>query len=103
MAASNPAAGPSCGLLRCLLAPVAAGMVLAACTGGGRLATAVTSLNKEIAQLQDQAVLLNILRRSRSQPIHFSTLSIVRGRSRISAGANLNIPFGRAARRGGSG
>ena len=69
-------------------------LALGGCAGDRQLAASATTLNREVATLQDQLVLLNIVRRSRRQPAHFTSLSVVRGRSRVTGGASLRVPFG---------
>ena len=69
-------------------------LLLAGCTGGKRLSASMSDINREYGTLQDQALLLNIVLRSLSLPAHFTTLATIRGRSRLYAGANLNLPFG---------
>ncbi|MGQ9371108.1 hypothetical protein [Azospirillum sp. ST 5-10] len=73
---------------------VAAMVLLAGCSGGERLATAVAEINRDYGSLQDEILLVNILRRSVSLPAHFTALTTIRGRSRITAGADLTVPFG---------
>ncbi|MHB0776442.1 hypothetical protein [Halomonas sp. WWR20] len=69
-------------------------VLLSGCVGGERLSVSMATINQEYGELQDEALLLNILRRSASRPAHFTSLSTIRGRSRINAGANLSVPFG---------
>lgn len=79
----------------CLLAMVfTVAALLAGCAGGERLSVSMASINQEYGELQNEALLLNILRRSASLPAHFSSLTVIRGRSRITAGADLTVPFG---------
>ena len=74
---------------------LALGLLIGGCAGDRRLSAPATTLNREVGTLQDQLVLLNVVRRSRRQPAHFTTsLSIVRGRSRVTGGASLRVPFG---------
>jgi hypothetical protein len=68
--------------------------LLAGCTGTERLASAMATINQDYSRLQDEALLLNIVRRSASLPAHFTTMTTIRGRSRFFAGANLTLPFG---------
>ncbi len=68
--------------------------LLAGCAGTERLDSAMASINQDYSQLQDEALLLNIVRRSASLPAHFTTVTTIRGRSRFFAGANLTLPFG---------
>lgn len=68
--------------------------LLAGCTGTERLDTAMATINQDYSRLQDEALLLNIVRRSASLPAHFTTVTTIRGRSRFRAGANLTLPFG---------
>ncbi|GAB2794511.1 hypothetical protein GCM10027040_20970 [Halomonas shantousis] len=68
--------------------------LLGGCVGGERLSTSMATLNQEYGELQDEALLHNILRRSVSLPAHFTSVSTIRGRSRVDAGANLSVPFG---------
>lgn len=76
------------------MAALAVALLLAGCAGGERLSASMASINREYGELQNEALLLNILRRSASMPAHFTSLGIIRGRSRITAGADLSIPFG---------
>lgn len=68
--------------------------ILAGCVGTERLASAMATINQDYSRLQDEALLLNIVRRSASLPAHFTTVTTIRGRSRVFAGANLTLPFG---------
>ncbi|WP_407290793.1 hypothetical protein [Stutzerimonas zhaodongensis] len=68
--------------------------LLTGCTGTERLDSAVATINQDYSRLQDEALLLNIVRRSVSLPAHFTTVTTIRGRSRFFAGANLTLPFG---------
>jgi hypothetical protein len=68
--------------------------LLAGCTGTERLDSAMATINQDYSRLQDEALLLNIVRRSASLPAHFTTVTTIRGRSRFFAGANLTLPFG---------
>jgi hypothetical protein len=52
------------------------------------------SINRQYAQLQDEALLHNVLRRSVGMPAHYTSLTQIRGRNRISGGASLTLPFG---------
>lgn len=70
------------------------GFMLGGCTGYEQLSGAVATLNREIATLQDEVVLLNILRRSEMMPAHFSSVPLIRGRNRVTSGAGLTLPFG---------
>ncbi len=54
----------------------------------------MATINQDYSRLQDEALLLNIVRRSASLPAHFTTVTTIRGRSRFAAGANLTLPFG---------
>ena len=55
------------------------------------------SLNQEVAAAHDQMLLLNILRRSRREPMHFTAISQIRDRERVNGSVGLSIPFGGAA------
>ncbi|WP_417787482.1 hypothetical protein [Stutzerimonas xanthomarina] len=68
--------------------------LLAGCTGTERLDSAMATINQDYSRLQDEALLLNIVRRSASLPAHFTTVTTIRGRSRFLAEANLTLPFG---------
>ena len=68
--------------------------LLTACTGTERLSTAMATINQDYNRLQDEALLLNLVRRSASLPAHFTTVTTIRGRSRFFAGANMTLPFG---------
>lgn len=68
--------------------------LLAGCAGTERLDSAMATINQDYSRLQDEALLLNIVRRSASLPAHFTTMTTIRGRSRVFAGANLSVPFG---------
>jgi len=68
--------------------------LLMGCTGTERLDSAMATINQDYSRLQDEALLLNIVRRSASLPAHFTTVTTIRGRSRFRAGANLTLPFG---------
>lgn len=68
--------------------------LMVGCAGGKHLSASMATINHEYGELQNEALLLNILRRSASLPAHFTAVSTVRGRSRVDAGANLNVPFG---------
>lgn len=72
-------------------------LLLAACVNRERLSSNVTTLNREVASYEDQTLLLNIVRRSLGEPMHFIAVPIIRDRSTTNVGANLNIPFGAAA------
>ena len=76
------------------MACLALGLLLGGCAGDKALSESVTTLNREVATLQDQQVLLNVRRRSWGQPAHFTSLSLVRGRNRASGGASLRVPSG---------
>lgn len=78
-------------------AVAAVALTLTACAGSARLSEAVDSIHREYGELQDQALLRNILRRSVGLPAHFTSLTTVRGRDRIDAGASLKLPFGGGA------
>lgn len=67
---------------------------LSGCTGDELLANSVTAVNREIATLQDQLVLMNIIRRSLGQPAHFPALSLIHGHSRLSGTTSFRFPFG---------
>ncbi len=82
-----------CMLARQLLAAASLG-ILAGCAGTERLDSAMATINQDYSRLQDEALLLNIVRRSASLPAHFTTVTTIRGRSRVYAGANLTVPFG---------
>lgn len=77
-----------------LLALAAAMLSLLGCGGSERLASAMATINHDYSRLQDEALLLNLVRRSASLPVHFTSLTVIRGRSRFFAGANLTVPFG---------
>ncbi|WP_135465711.1 hypothetical protein [Crenalkalicoccus roseus] len=64
-------------------------------TGYAQLSGAAATLNREVATLQDDMVLRNILRRSAGQPAHFSSLPLIRGRNRFTTSVGLTLPFGR--------
>ncbi|MGK9067380.1 hypothetical protein [Stutzerimonas chloritidismutans] len=68
--------------------------LLAGCAGTERLASAMATINQDYSRLQDEALLLNIVRRSANLPAHFTTVTTIRGRSRLFAGANMTLPFG---------
>lgn len=67
--------------------------LLGACTGYDQLSGAAATLNREVATLQDEMVLKNILRRSEHRPAHFSALPLIRGRNRMSYGVGLALPL----------
>lgn len=71
--------------------------LLGACAGESRLSDSVVTLNEEVADLQNRTLLLNIVRRSLGHPLRFTTLSLIRGRDRVTTGAGFSIPFGGAA------
>lgn len=77
-----------------LIYAVSISLLLAGCAGTERLDTAMATINRDYSRLQDEALLLNIVRRSVSLPAHFTTVTTIRGRSRFFAGANLTLPFG---------
>jgi hypothetical protein len=77
-----------------LITALSISLLLAGCAGTERLDTAMATINRDYSRLQDEALLLNIVRRSVSLPAHFTTVTTIRGRSRLSAGANLTLPFG---------
>ncbi|MEC9483476.1 MAG: hypothetical protein UMU75_09185 [Halomonas sp.] len=79
-----------------LLLVLAMAVSLAGCAGK-RLSSSMASINREYGELQNEALLLNILRRSHSLPAHFTSLASIRGNSRMNAGANLSVPFGHGA------
>ncbi|MBP0446938.1 hypothetical protein J8J14_19360 [Roseomonas sp. SSH11] len=81
---------------RSALAGLAMALLLGGC-GNERLSEALGTINKEYGALQDQALLINILRRSLRLPAHFTTLTTVRGRNRVNAGASMSLPFGAEA------
>lgn len=68
--------------------------LLAGCAGTERLDSAMATINQDYSRLQDEALLLNIVRRSASLAAHFTTVTTIRGRSRFFAGASLSLPFG---------
>ncbi len=69
-------------------------VLLVGCAGGQRLSESMGTINREYGQLQDQALLLNIMRRSAGLPAHFASLTTIHGRNRATAGASLTLPFG---------
>jgi hypothetical protein len=75
-------------------AVLAAVSALAGCTGAKQLSASMASINHQYGTAQDEALFLNILRRSVSLPTHFTSLDTVRGRSRVTAGADIALPFG---------
>ncbi|MCH2342463.1 MAG: hypothetical protein MK363_21620 [Pseudomonas sp.] len=77
-----------------LIAAASISLLLVGCGGTERLDTAMATINQDYSRLQDEALLLNIVRRSASLPAHFTTVTTIRGRSRFFAGANLTLPFG---------
>lgn len=79
--------------LRLLLVGLIA-LAVSGCGGTERLSSAMATINRDYSQLQDEALLLNLVRRSASLPVHFTSLTVIRGRSRFFAGANLTVPFG---------
>ena len=81
-------------LARRLITAISLTHLLVGCTGTERLDTAMATINQDYSRLQDEALLLNIVRRSASLPAHFTTVTTIRGRSRFVAGANLTLPFG---------
>jgi hypothetical protein len=71
-------------------------LVFGGCSAGyAQLSGAAATLNREVAALQDDMVLRNILRRSAGQPAHFSSLPLIRGRNRFTTAIGLTLPFGR--------
>lgn len=78
------------------IAILATAILLVGCAGTERLSVSMASINREYDTIENEALLLNILRRSRSLPAHFTSLAKIRGRSRITADANLSVPFGGA-------
>lgn len=81
-------------LLAGRLGALAMASLLIGCTGAERLDSAMATINQDYSRLQDEALLLNIVRRSASLPAHFTAVTTIRGRSRFFAGANLTLPFG---------
>ena len=77
-----------------LVATIVSLGLLEGCTGTERLDSAMATINQDYSRLQDEALLLNIVRRSASLPAHFTTVTTIRGRSRFFAGADLTLPFG---------
>lgn len=73
----------------CLLA-----LLLAGCGGRQPLSEAMASINKEYGEVEDQATLLNVMRRSVGLPAYFTSLTTVRGRNRITGGGSFSVPFG---------
>jgi hypothetical protein len=69
-------------------------VLLTGCVGTERLSSAMATINQDYSRLQDEALLLNVVRRSAALPAHFTTVTTIRGRSRFFAGANMNLPFG---------
>lgn len=67
--------------------------LLGACSGYDQLSGAAATLNREVATLQDEMVLKNILRRSEHRPAHFSALPLIRGRNRMTYGVGLAVPL----------
>lgn len=72
-------------------------VLLSGCMGNARLASSMATINSEYGELQNEALLLNILRRSASMPAHFTSLVQLRGSRNTRAGASLSVPFGQAA------
>lgn len=66
--------------------------LLGGCTGYDQISGAAATLNREVATLQDEMVLKNILRRSENRPAHFSALPLIRGRNRMTYGVGLAVP-----------
>ena len=78
------------------LAVVVGSVLLGGCAAA-HLSEAVSTVAKEMGESQDRQLLLNVVRRSQGHPLRFASLNIVRDRNRVTAGANLTIPFGRDA------
>jgi hypothetical protein len=76
------------------VATIAALSGASGCASRSVLSEDMAAINREYAQLQDQAFLHNVLRRSAGLPAHYTSLTQIRGSNRFSAGASLTLPFG---------
>ncbi|GHB12571.1 hypothetical protein [Modicisalibacter luteus] len=72
-------------------------VALGGCVGNVQLSASMATINSEYGEFQNEALLLNILRRSASMPAHFTSLVTLRESKNTQAGANLSVPFGYAA------
>lgn len=82
-------------LLKCLL--VAAGCAtltfIAGCVHLDYFSGRATGFNVQVADAQNQTMLLNILRAAHRFPMHFTELTTLSGTSQVSASAELSLPF----------
>ncbi len=69
---------------------------LGSCSFGGRFAYDAIDFNKTVEKAANAQILLNALRASDRKPMHFSTISQLRGGHNISStgGLSFSIPFG---------
>ncbi|GAB4394804.1 MAG: hypothetical protein Tsb0032_23330 [Kiloniellaceae bacterium] len=67
---------------------------VAGCSFSGEIADHAIAYNKTIEQSENEMLLLNILRASNQQPMHFTRISQISGALEISGNSSLNAPFG---------
>ncbi len=76
---------------------VLAAAVLAGCVAQGEIQNHVERINKSVGTSRNEAILLNIVRASRNEPLYFTSLPSVTGQGNMSLSTGLpTITFGRA-------
>ena len=79
-----------------LAAYISMAIILTSCSFGGRFAYDAIDYNKAVEKAANAQILLNALRARDRKPMHFSTISQLRGGHTISStgGLSFSIPFG---------